>query len=1096
MSSAPEPHTFLAEAEKHEKAFEWAEASECYKQVLASSEKKPFLNDLWEKIGFCYAKASRQAKNTAEFLELRKSAVEAYRRSAMNMETEGKLEGEAKKAQRNATAIFIGSWLASTPQEKRAKLDESIKLGKDSLERYQTAADQLGYEKTCNILLACFFERLCVASDWKELRNIAQESVTYGQDAIEILSKLDDKNELLATYSSASLLNWYAANFSEQEEQARRELSQRSLIYSQKASELSKQVNSPYSIAMANWAAAFATLIFTEKVEDAMKFAEEMLKQGNAARDNYLKGVAYYVLAFVKDMKLMREENPEQKNAGHRSIIECSENAIESLQLVNQDFFIAETYLFYVESYSALGSDINISLEERRKILRKAVEAGSKGLEHAKRSGSNDALGSTLHALSKALQFYSNLEINKDEKKKLLEEALRYRNEIVNLIERTFPSNDWLTGVNKNYEGIIKRDMAKVETDDEKRKALLKNAAADLEESVAHCKRWVSSRPVPSNIAAVAAFGDSLGGVLNELFRLTKDGKFLQKAIEAYEDAVKLYKKVALPSRAAESYWKMAMNQDCLGQHVKAAENFGNAVGEYKEAAQRIVHFADFCLDHAAYMSAWSEIERAKSAHDHENFVDASKHYEKVATVLGFSKQWSHLSSNFQAWSLLEEAEDLSRKEDYDKSIENFKRSADLFKEAKEAFDQEIKRIENPDEREKVTELCRESLRRRDYCLARVNVEEARVADRNGDHAESAREYESAAVMFESLLEKEAAQKEIRQIACMCRAWQKMKLADSRVSPELYREASELFQKAKEFSTKDKTALLASGNSAYCKALEHGTTYEATGERSDFLKAKQCLENAANCYLRAGFDNASSWTSATEMLFDAQKSKIDAEAEANPNEKMRAYLIAEKCLERSANLFEKAGYTGRRDEVLKTLKNVREKHEFALSLGELLAVPAEVSSTCIVSPPRMTVEEPLGLVKFERALVQANLITRQRELVVGETLDIEIQLANLGKEIAFLIGIEQVIPEGFDLLERPDKCVVNDSGLNFKGRKLAPLETAEMKMTLKPRKKGRFTLSPKITYMDETGEHKALELEQAPITVKELGIRGWLKGQV
>jgi len=1095
MNSTSDTRTFLAKAEEHEKAYEWTEAARCYERVVVSSAKTSVTSDLWEKIGFCYAYGSRQAKNAADFLQLRQSAVEAYRRSAENVETEETLEGQAKRAQRSAAAAFVGSWLASTPQERRANLDESLRLGKESLEKYKAAADRLNYGKVCNDLLFCFFERQCVASDWKELKNIAQDGVNYGLDAIEVLSKLGDENELLNAYFMASLLNWYTANFSEQEEQARKELSQRSLSYSEKALELSKRVDNSYLIAMANWAAAFATLIFTEKVEDAMRYAEEMLKQGTAARDNYLKGVACYVLAFVKDAKMMREEDPEQKKEGHKKIIEYSENAINCLQLVHQDFFIAETYLFYVESYSALGSDVDVSLEERRKILRKGVEAGRKGLEHAKRSGSNDALGSTLHALSKALHFYSNLEVDKDEKKKLLEEALLYRNEIVDLIEKTFPSNDWLTGVNKNYLGLIKLDLFKVETEDEQKKVLLRDAADDIEKSVSHCKRWILSRPVPTNIAAVAAYEDSLGRILDELFLLNKDTKLLQKAIEAYEDAARLSKKITLPSRAAEYYWKVAIDQDRLGQNIKAAEHFGNAFVEYKEASQKIPHFAEFYLDYASYMNAWGEIERAKSDHEHENYAEASKHYEKVAAILETSKLWSHLSSNFLAWSLLEKGEDLSRKESHTESIEAFNKSADLFKEVRGNLEQETNRIGSSDEREKMNELCKASLQRRDYCIARTHVEEANIADRDGNDSESAKKYESAAIILEAMLDKEPDEKDVRQIAYMCRAWQKMKTADTKLSPELYCEASELFLKAKEDSAKDKMALLASGNAAICKALEYGTKFEATRERSDFLRAKQFLGNATNCYLKAGFDSASSWTSATEMLFDTSNYMTEAEAEVNASAKMKAYLLAEKCLERSADLFEKARYVGRKDEVLRILTKLREKREFALSLGDLLVVPSEVSSTRTMSTPRMSVEEPMGLVKFERAFVQANIVAQQKELVVGETLSLEIQLANLGKETAFVIGIEQLIPEGFDLVEKPEKSVVNDSGLSLKGRRVAPLETAEMRLTLKSKKKGKFTFTPRIKYIDETGEHKSCELQQICITVKELGIRGWLKGQ-
>ncbi len=1063
--------------------------------MVSESQKASSVGDLWEKIGFCFSYASRQATDAEEFLKLRRSSAEAYKRSADVIEKENMVESQGKKAQRNALAKFVDSWLTPSPLERRVILDESLRLGKESLEKYRTAADELSYGKMCNDLLPCFFERLCVASDWKELRNNAQESVNCGLDAISVLSKLGDKNGLIRAYSMASLLNWYAANFSEQEERARKELSQRSLDYSEKALELSKQAQCPYLIAMANWAAALATMIFTEKVEDAFRYAENMLKQSIEARDNYLKGVAYYVLAFVTDARMMREEDPDQKKTGHVKIIDYSEKAIDCLQLVFQDYFIAETYLFYVESYSAMGSDVDVSPEERRRILRKAVDAGRKGLEHAKRSGSNDALGSTLHALSKALHFYSNLEAHKDEKKKLLEEALLYRNDIVALIEKTFPSNDWLTGVNKNYSGLIKLDLFKVENDSEQKKVLLRDAADDIENSVTHCKRWILSRPVPTNISAIASYEDSLGGILDELFLLTKDAKLLQKAVGAYEDAAKLSKRISLPSRAAEYYWKTAIDQDRLDQHIQAAEHFGNAFAEYREASQRIPHFATFYLDYASYMNAWGEIERAKFAHDHENYAGASNHYEKVAAILESSKPWSHLSSNFLAWSLLETGEDLSRRENHTESIEAFNKSAKLFEQARGNLEKETNRIERSDEREKANELCRASIQKRDYCAARINVEEARIADRNGDHSESAKKYESAVIMLEAILEKEPDEKDIRQIAYMCRAWQKMKTADTKLSPELYCEAAELFLKAKEHSTKNRTALLASGNAAICKALEHGNTFETTREKSDFLRAKQCLGNAADYYLKAGFDSASTWASATEMLFDASNYMTDAEAEVNANMKIKTYLLAEKCLERSIDLFEKAQYTGRKDEVLKILTKLRERREFAHSLVELLVVPTEVNSTHIIPTPAMNVEEPIGLVKFERAFVQANLVVHQKELVVGENLSLEIQLANLGKEAAFLLGIERLIPEGFDLVEKPDKSLVSDSGINLKGKRFAPLETTEMRLTLKPKKKGEFKFTPQIRYMDEKGEHKSCELEQTCITVKELGIRGWLRGQ-
>jgi len=1096
MSSNSSLQTVFKKAEQQEKNYEWLEAAESYEQALQSKSKTVSPAEIWEKIGFCYNLASRQTENIEEFKKIRQQSSEAYENAAKLYEKEGNMKNQGKVAQCNALAEYVRSWLASDPSEKRKMLDECLSFGKKSLEAYEKVGDQLNFGKTCNDMLFCLFERLYIACDWKEMRDFAQEGIDCADKAIKVFSKLGDKNELLRAYYTASLHGWYAANISEQEEK-RKELVQRSLAHSGEALKLSKEVDNPYYVAMANWAAAFCTLLFTEKVESSMEYAQEMLKQGTVVKDNYLKGIASYVLTFVTNWMTLREADPDKKKEGYEKIIKNAQDGIRDLQLVNQDFFIAETYLFFAESYSSLAREVAVTSEERRATLKKAVEIGRRGLDHANRSGSPDAMVSTLHALSKALHFYSNLETGKEEKTMLLEEALLHRQELNKIAERVVPNNDWVRGVGENYEGLIELELAKLETDADKKRTFLESAVLDMEEGVSRCKRFILARPVPTLIVAVGNFEDGFGTVLSELYLLTRDEKILKRATEVYEDAARDFKKVNLPSRVAESYWKMARNQDRLGKHLKAAETFENAFGEYKTAAQRIPHFADFYLDYATYMRAWSEIEKAKSAHEHEEYAIAMQFYDKIASLLKPSKLWGYMSSNFLAWSLLEQAEDMSRKESGKESIDAFEKAAQLFEEAKEAFAKEIEKIQNMDEKEKAVELSKASVRRKDYCLARVNVEEARMYDRKGDYTESAKEYDSAATMLEGIIEVqevESDRREMRPIASMCRAWQKMKMADARDSPELYDEASELFLKAKEDSTREKTTLLARGNSAFCKALEHGTRFGATREKDDFLKAKQFLESAANYYLKAGFDNASAWTNATEILFDAYNYMTSAELETDLEKKMKAYLLAEKCLERSAGLYENAEYVGKRDEVLRVLDKVKEKREFALSLEELLVAPGDASSTSVISTPRMTVEEPVGLLKFESAFIQANVIAPRREVVAGENLGLDIHFANLGKNTAFLVGVEGIVPAGFDLVEKPEKCFVSDSFLDFRGRKLAPLETTEMKLTLKPKKKGKFVFMPKIQYMDEAGEHKTCELEQVAVTVKELGIRGWLRG--
>ena len=1017
--------------------------------------------------------------------------MESFRSAARLFEKEESPTNRGKSTQCNAIAEYVGSWLASDSSKKKRMLDECLKFGKKSLAAYKNAGDELSYGKACNDLLSCLLERLYVASNAQEMSDVAREGIDCADRAIAILQKLKDESELLQAYFTSSLQSWYAAQISEDEEK-RKDLIQRSSIYSDKALKLSKEIDNPYFAAMSNWAAAMFNLYFTENIESALEYAKEMLKQGTIAKDNYLKGVAYYILAFVNDFMVIREIDPDKCKEGHKTIIGHAENAIRYLQLVSQDFFIAEVFRFYAESHRSLACG-EANSEERRKALERAVEIGRKGLVHATRSGSPDAIGSTLHALSKALHAYSNFVTGRDEKTRLLEEALVLRKEYNDIVKRAFPSNDWLSGVGKNYEGLIETDLAGIETEKDKKIALLESAVSDIAEGTSHCRKLISSNPVPTLIAASGAFEDGFGRTLNELYQLTENKEILRTSIKVYEDAAEDFKKADMSSRVAESHWKIARNQNRLGEHLEAGESFEFASAEYEVAAQKTSHFADFYLDYATYMQAWSEIERAKFAHKQEDYVEAVKHYEKVADLLKPTKLWGYLSSNFLAWSLLEKAEDLSRKGSSTESIEVFKEATNIFKEAKDVFQKEIDKIQNLDEREKVIELSEASARRRDYCLARVDVEEARVYDQKGDYTESAKKYESAAATFEKMLETvetQAEQEEIKPIAFMCRAWQKMKMADIRVSPELYHEASKLFLEAKEHTTRERTILLASGNGSFCIALEHGTKFEATREKADFLRVKQHLESAANYYLKAGYESASLWTNATEILFDAYAYMINAETEVDPARKMKTYLLAEKCLERSAEFYGTAGYVGKRGEVLKTLREVKEKREFALSLGELLTVPSEASSTNLIPAPDMTAEEPVGFSKFEGAFVQAILVARKTEATVCENWDLSLQFVNVGKSPALLIRVEGIVPSGLDLVEEPEIYRLEDSGLNMKGKRLDPLKTEELKLGLRAIDNGRFEIKPRIIYIDETGHQLTCEPEPVAVNISKVILPG------
>jgi hypothetical protein len=884
---------------QEEKSYRWFEAAKLYGQELDSGSASGIVAaESWRKVGFCYELASKQAKSTEDFRTLRQLAVEAYEKAAGFFSEESLNEHAGKREMCLAIAEYLRSWLASNSSERARTLDKCRDLAKEAMQDFRANQNDLCYCQTANLLTTCLYERSHAESSGKGKNEIAQEGMDNAIDAIQVLSKLDDKRELLLAFSLASIHAWYVWNLTEKEED-RKSLASKSVSCAESAIALSKDVDNLYSKAMSRYAAVYSNLYFTNNSDASLEYAKEMLEQASVVQDNYLRGVASYLLADVIDMRVPGEADPDKRKLQYEEIVRYSEDGIRYFNLVLQDSFLADICLLLAQTQSTLASDLAVNLLEKRVYSEKAVEIGKEGLKHAVLSGSPEAMITALHGLSKAYYYHSNLEPRKDEKHELLRKALDCRNEYIKTAKTSFPSNLWILGVGEVYAAQIETDLSRLESDQQDKITLFTKAISDMEDGVFNCKSWITSRAAPSFFAILAEYEYNLGGILDEGYLLTANNTYLTRANDVYVQAAENYKKTDVPSRVAESYWNIAQNQDRLGKNDVAADSFRNALAEYKKAAVRIPHFADFYLDYGTYMMAWSEVENAKLAHSREEYTDAMKHYEQVANLLKSSKLWNYLFPNFLASSVLEHAESLSRAENSSESIEAFKKAAELFKEAKEAFEKEIDKIQNLDEKEKATELHKASSRRRDYCLARVNVEEARVHDRKGESLESAEKYDVAACKFEKMLaetETEADQNEIKPIAYMCRAWQKTKTADGTDSPELYDEASKMFLKVKEFSTRTKPILLASGNSAFCKALKFGTKFETTGDKNDFSQAKQFLENASSYYSRAGFENASLWTNATEILFDAYNYMLTAELESDPEKKTITFLLAEKCL--------------------------------------------------------------------------------------------------------------------------------------------------------------------------------------------------------
>ena len=1077
-------------ASPEETQYRWLEAAKSYEQTLQSGQLASGFSEAeyWQKIGCCYDLASRQASTINDFCSLRRLSVDAFEKAGTLFNQQ---LNEGKGAQSFAQAEYTRSWLASDVAEKVRTLDQCRALAKKAMNLLKTAKDNLSYGQTANLLAKCLFERLYIAPDGKEKSEIAKEGMETANDAIAVLSKLDAKEELLLAYSQASIQAWYIAMSSESEEE-RKDAEKKSVSYANSAITLSNDVSSLFLKAMSRWGAVWSNLFFTDDIEVSLKYAKEMLEQASTAQDNYLKGTASYMVADVTDMKAVGEANPDKRKQLYDEIIKYSEDAIRFLSLVFQDSLVAETYLLPAQAYSTLASDFASTLSEKLVYSKKAIDIGKKGLEFAVRSGSPEAMLTTLHGLSKAYYYQSNLEPRKEYKPELLNEALRHRKELIKICKNAFPSNLWVLGVGMVYAAQIEADLTRLEKDEKRKVALLKEAIADMEQGVQYSKNWIDSRPVPSFMASVAGYENTLGGTLDEGFLLTAENANLTRANEVYIDAAEDFKKADIPSRVAESYWKIAQNQGRLNDHGLSARNFENAFAAYKAAAQKIAQFSDFYLDYASYMKAWGEIELAKQNHDEEKYDIAMQHYEKASELLRQSKSWMYLSQNFYAWSFLEQAEDLSRKESCKESIEAFGKAIKFLQESKRILNIKLEGIDKKDEKDLIHRLIQVSEIREEYSLGRIAIEEAKSLDKKGDHIASSDKYDKAAAIFQkiSLIDSEQDGKEAKPLTYLCQAWQKMTMAEARSSPIMYEEAAELFQLANQHTLKESTGLMALGHSSFCKALEAGTEFEITRTMAVYEEAVRHMDAAASYYLKAGFETTSDYAKATQRLFDAYVFMESAKRERDPEKQARYYSMAEKVLQNAAEYFEMAKYPSKAGQAQKFLQRVREERKLALSLGEIFHAPDITSSTASFSTIAARDESAVGLERFEHADIQAKIVQHETEIKVGNTVTLEIQIVNVGKESLSITRVENLVPAGFQLVGKPDYCQFEDSQLTMRGKRLDALKTDEIKIALRAFKKGTIEIKPRIVCIDWVGHQMDYSPEPVVFNVSSAVLPG------
>jgi hypothetical protein len=1080
--------SFVNDAKEREREYDWSGAAAVYSSLHSAlpSGDTSSIGIIEEALANAAYRASFQSDAIAEFKGGLDKGSELFQNA---IDTFGKSKGPGIRPyidRCRAMIALIGFWRSERGADKKRNINEVRRLAKESMKQFEDLAEYSELVATYNRLwpdsIYCqYFEDSHERSGEPFL-----EGVDFGERALRNLPEKGNEDQLAVAHTLVGLYLEVLAIRHFQSSDQKNKARQKAATHWQRAVKLSSESAATALMRMAN--CATNSVPFGMKPDGFHKLLLKTLDRVRHTNDKYMIGsfntlLAYYtewMLSSLDDMEEMYDQTEKAlgyANEANRNYAALSPpSPILSHWDVDPEPSIL-SWMMFTEN----------DCEKKRMLAEKCVKSTvflSISEELGLPSFTMFARGGRVEALN----VFAMTEDSPEVKKKILAEAIEHEKILIEEASRLQPFVYFNRGIFLRDYAVSLYELAKLADDPQRKIEELGEAVQKSRESMALIKKdlSLSLEPLPGDFGLLAAFQFEYGTWLMNLYDLDSDRKNLDEAVSVYEECARHFESAKMPSRVAESYWKAAQICDSLGEHLKSSERFDRASKQYRIASRKIRGLGQLYKDQSQYLKAWSEIEKARYHHARQEPAPARKHYRKAAELHRSTEKWSFLSNNYSAWGQVENAENLSQRERCKESIDAFREASRLFKDSKSRMQEQLVKIEIDDEKQMVRGLIDAADNRQEFCKARIALEEARILDKGGDLDGASHKYGLAADMFTSLRKGLVAkhdQNEIDLIVTLSHAWKVMAKAESESSPKLYEDAAYLFDEAKNLSLSDKAKSLAMGHGRFCKALAAGAQFADTGDTTFHSTAIRHLESASKYYLKADMSAASEYAKASKLLFDSYVFMDKASKETDQGKKTKFYIMTEKMLEASASSYQKADQPGKRAQVLKLLARVKEDKELATSLTEVFRAPDFASTTMVFPTPTPSFEKAAGLDMFEHANVQATLIARPMDVKVGEAIYVEIELVNAGRSPAQLVKLQDLVPPGFTLSEKPKEYRMEDDHLNLKGKRLDPLKTEGIRLVIRSNSRGEFMLNPRILYLDESGKYKSHEPEPMKVVV-------------
>ena len=773
MSEIPPHEKYFRLAQEKESAFEWLEAEKNYQLAISAQiENEEYLKagENQERAAYCRYRAAYQSETKEEFKNLLESASHSHDKAAEIYEMLESPKREARILTNQAMEHFYRSWLIEDPSDRKTQVAHCVKKFKDALQACEDVEDNPRYSKVCNEFLAILYALSELTFTQAEGMEIIETALDHGSRVLKALKQEDNGYELARCHYLLSLFLPDRPMDVIESVEKQQKLLQLGTGYAETAVELSEKVGDPYLIGLS--CGILSLYLFEAKgdPEAAMPLARRQLEIGEKIGDRLVLARAHEYLSYYMQWVAALEEDLEKIRTTSKEAIRHANEAISHFKTILNP--VLTPFLPRNECHYYL-SKVETDPELKRKYNIEGLEASYADLEYATNSGSLLGQMYIYSLLGSTYLWLAKFERDEHEKHKLLNDSMRFKKKYIDSALEAQPFRYW--NISGAYKGLadLKAQLAKGMDDREKQTELLSEAIADMEKTIELFNTHNRIKKITRDHKGHAVIQLIFGEILFQTYLSSNDEQYLEKAVQSFDDAIEAYEKINMPTRIAEILWKMAWAHYQVRDYSNSAAEFDGASKHYLQAGEKLPDHRSFYVDYGNYMEAWKNIAQAMDHHTRDEYILEKEFFEKAVRIQMSSERWRYLSPNYLAWARLAEAENHSRNEQCEKAIELFQESSNLFSSAKKSIEDKIDSIGVIDEVNMATELMIASELRRDYCLGRTTLEEAKILDRRGEPAASSRRYGAAAQIFMRIIDamkSEPERSEIRPLHSLCLA--------------------------------------------------------------------------------------------------------------------------------------------------------------------------------------------------------------------------------------------------------------------------------------------------------------------------------------